>query len=228
MPGTALTSLSHHIDIEWLRGAWRRTRKDGAAGVDRRTAADYEVTLEENLQSLLDRAKSGRYMAPPVLRAHIPKGRGSEKRPIGIPTIEDKVLQRAVAMVLEAVYEQDFLQCSWGFRPGRSPHGTLDSLWHNLMDMHGGWVLEVDIRRFFDALDHSHLRKILRHRVRDGVLLRLIDKWLKAGVMERGSVSYPDTGTPQGGVISPMLANIYLHTALDVWIAQRVAPRLSG
>jgi RNA-directed DNA polymerase len=228
MPGTALTSLSHHIDIEWLREAWRRTRKDGAAGVDRRTAADYEVHLEENLRSLLDRAKSGRYMAPPVLRAHIPQGRGSEKRPIGIPTIEDKILQRAVAMALEAVYEQDFLPCSWGFRPGRSPHGTLDSLWHSLMDMHGGWVLEVDIRRFFDALDHSHLRRILRQRVRDGVLLRLIDKWLKAGVMERGSVSYPATGTPQGGVISPLLANIYLHTVLDLWIAKRVAPRISG
>ena len=228
MPETALTSLSHHIDIEWLREAWRQTRKDAAEGVDGVTATEYEAELEANLLSLLDRAKSGRYRAPHVRRVHIPKGSGSETRPIGIPTFEDKVLQRAVKMALEAVYEQDFLPCSWGFRPSRSPHGALDSLWHGLMDMHGGWLLEVDLRRFFDTLDHGHLRTLLRQRVRDGVLLRLIDKWLKAGVLEEGSVSFPRSGTPQGGVISPLLANIYLHEVLDKWIAHRVAPRLRG
>lgn len=228
MPETAITSLSHHIDIDWLKEAWRRTRKDAAVGVDGRGAQEYERELEANLQSLLDRAKSGRYHAPPVRRVHIPKGKGNETRPIGIPTLEDKVLQRAVTMALEAVWEQDFQDCSWGFRPGRSAHGALDSLWASLMDMHGGWLLEVDIRRFFDALDHGRLREILRRRVRDGVVLRLIGKWLKAGVLERGNVSFPDRGTPQGGVISPLLANVYLHEVLDEWIAKKVAPRLRG
>ena len=181
-PQAALTTLAHHIDIDWMHEAYRRTRKDGATGVDGQTAADYAADLEGNLRSLLDRAKSGRYQAPPVRRVHIPKGTGSETRPIGIPTFEDKVLQRAVAMVLEAVYEQDFLDCSYGFRPGRSAHQALDALWHRLMEVRGGWVLEIDIRKFFDALDHRHLRAILRRRVRDGVLLRLIGKWLKAGV----------------------------------------------
>jgi len=191
-PQAALTTLAHHIDIDWLKEAYRRTRKDGAVGVDGQTATDYAVDLEGNLRSLLDRAKSGRYQAPPVRRVHIPKGTGSETRPIGIPTFEDKVLQRAVTMVLEAVYEQDFLDCSYGFRPGRSAHQALEALRQRAMEVRGGWVLEVDIRKCFDALDHRHLRAILRRRVRDGVLLRLIGKWLKAGVMEDGCVSHLD------------------------------------
>jgi group II intron reverse transcriptase/maturase len=202
-----LTTLAHHIDIGWMHEAYRRTRKDGAAGVDGQTAADYATDLEGNLRSLLDRAKSGRYQAPPVRRVHIPKGTGSETRPIGIPTFEDKILQRAVTMVLESVYEQDFLNCSYGFRPGRSAHQALDALWHRLMEVGGGWVLEIDIRKFFDALDHRHLRAILRRRVRDGVLLKRIGKWLKAGVLEDGRVTHPESGSPQGGVISPILAN---------------------
>jgi RNA-directed DNA polymerase len=227
-PQAALTTLAHHIDIDWMQEAYRRTRKDGATGVDGQTAADYAEDLGGNLRSLLDRAKSGRYQAPPVRRVHIPKGTGSETRPIGIPTFEDKLLQRAVAMVLEAVYEQDFLDCSYGFRPGRSAHRALDALWHRLMEVRGGWVLEVDIRKFFDALDHRHLHAILRRRVRDGVLLRLIGKWLKAGVMEDGCVSHPESGSPQGGVISPILANAYLHEVLDTWFEQTVKPRLKG
>jgi RNA-directed DNA polymerase len=153
MPGVALTSLSHHIDMDWLREAYRRTRKDGAVGVDEQTAADYAVNLEVNLLSLLGRAKSGdHYRAPPVRRVHIPKGDGKNKtRPIGVPTFEDKILQRAVAMVLGAVYEQDFLDCSYGFRPGRSAHQALDALWRQVMPMHGGWVLELDIEAFFGA-----------------------------------------------------------------------------
>ena len=227
-PQAAFTTLAHHIDIDWLHEAYRRTRKDGAAGVDGQTAADYAADLEGNLRSLLDRAKSGRYQAPPVRRVHIPKGTGSETRPIGIPTFEDKILQRAVAMVLEAVYEQDFLDCSYGFRPGRSAHQALDALWQRLMEMGGGWVLEIDIRKFFDALDHRHLHAILRRRVRDGVLLRLIGKWLKAGVLEDGCVTHPESGRPQGGVISPLLANAYLHEVLDTWFEQTVKPRLKG
>jgi RNA-directed DNA polymerase len=227
-PQAAFTTLAHHIDIDWVVEAFRRTRKDGAVGVDGQTAKDYAVDLEGNLRSLLDRAKSGRYLAPPVRRVHIPKGTGSETRPIGIPTFEDKILQRAVAMVLESVYEQDFLDCSYGFRPGRSAHQALDALWHRLMEARGGWVLEIDIRKFFDALDHRHLRAILRRRVRDGVLLRLIGKWLKAGVLEEGRVTHSEAGSPQGGVISPILANAYLHEVLDTWFEQTVKPRLKG
>lgn len=161
------------IDLHWLREAYQRTRKDGAAGIDGQTAADYEANLEANFQSLLDRAKSGTYWAPPVRRVHIPKATSGDTRPIGIPTFEDKVLQRAVVMVLEAIYEQDFHDCSYGFRPGRSAHQALDSLWQQTMRMGGGWIVEVDIRKFFDTLDHAHLRELLQRRVRDGVLLRL-------------------------------------------------------
>jgi group II intron reverse transcriptase/maturase len=227
-PDMAFTTLAHHIDLEWLHEAYRRTRKDGAVGVDGQSAQQYAEALEANLQALLDRAKSGTYRAPPVKRVHIPKGDGKSTRPLGIPTFEDKVLQRAVAMVLEAIYEQDFLPCSYGFRPGRSAHQALERLWEVLMEMKGGWVLEVDIRKFFDTLDHGWLREIVQQRVRDGVLLRLIDKWLNAGVLEEGQKTYPDEGTPQGGVISPLLANIYLHEVLDVWFEQEVKPRMKG
>ena len=227
-PHMSFTTLAHHIDMDWLHEAYRRTRKDGATGVDEQTAAEYATKLEGNLRSLLDRAKSGTYQAPPVRRVHIPKGDGTKTRPIGIPTFEDKVLQRAVAMVLEAIYEQDFLPCSYGFRPRRSAHDALNALRNQLMTMHGGWVLEVDIEKFFDTLDHRQLRELLRRRVRDGVLLRLIGKWLHAGVLEEGAVTYPDAGTPQGGVISPLLANIYLHEVLDAWFEGVVKPRLRG
>jgi len=226
-PQMAFTSLAHFIDLDWLKEAYRRTRKDGAVGVDGQTAADYAADLEGNLQSLLNRAKSGRYRAPAVRRVHIPKGKG-ETRPLGIPTFEDKILQRAVLMVLEAVYEQDFLDCSYGFRPGRSPHNALDALREQTMAMRGCWLLEVDLRQYFDTVDRGHLRDILRQRVCDGVLIRLIGKWLSAGVLEKGQLSYPETGTPQGGVISPVLANIYLHSVLDVWFENDVKPRLRG
>lgn len=226
-PTAVLTTLAHHIDVEWLREAYRRTRKDGALGVDGQSAEEYAKHLEDNLQMLLDRAKSGTYRAPPVRRVHIPKGDG-QTRPLGIPTFEDKVLQRAVAMVLEAVYEQDFLDCSFGFRPGRSAHDALGTLRDALMEMGGGWVLEVDIRKYFDTIDHGHLQNVLRQRIGDGVLLRLIGKWLNAGVMETGELRYAEAGTPQGGVISPLLANIYLHEVLDLWFERDVRPRMSG
>jgi group II intron reverse transcriptase/maturase len=222
------TSLAQHIDLRWLYEAFLRTRRDGATGVDGQTAEDYAANLRANLQSLLDRAKSGTYRAPPVQRVYIPKGTGGDTRPIGIPTFEDKVLQRAVVMVLEAVYEQDFLDCSYGFRPGRSAHQALDVVWQQTMGSGGGWIVEVDIRKFFDTLDHAQLRELLRHRIRDGVLLRLIGKWLKAGVLEEGIVTIPDAGTPQGGVVSPLLANVYLHYVLDVWFEREVKPRLQG
>jgi group II intron reverse transcriptase/maturase len=230
MPGVPLSTLAHHIDIDWLHEAYRRTRKGCAAGVDGQTAAEYQANLGENLKSLLDRAKSGdHYRAPPVKRVHIPKDDGTDRtRPIGIPTFEDKVLQRAVAMVMEAVYEQDFLDCSYGFRPGRSPHQAVRAVWKQAMDMGGCWVLEVDIKDFFGSLDKSQLREMVCQRVRDGVLLRLIGKWLNAGVMEEGCLYHPETGVPQGGVISPILSNVYLHEVLDQWFERQVRPRLRG
>jgi RNA-directed DNA polymerase len=222
-----LTTLAHHIDLEWLREAYRRTRKDGATGVDGQTADEYATHLEDNLRSLLERAKSGTYRAPPVRRAYIPKDSG-EMRPLGIPTFEDKVLQRAITMVLEAVYEQEFLGCSYGFRPGRSANQALDVLHQEASKMAGGWIIEIDIRRYFDAIDHEHLRGILQKRIRDGVILRLIGKWLNAGVLEAGSLLYPESGSPQGGVVSPVLANLFLHEVLDAWFEREVRPRLRG
>jgi group II intron reverse transcriptase/maturase len=142
--------------------------------------------------------------------------------------LEDKVLQRAAVLLLEPIYEQDFYNCSYGFRPGRSAHQALQALWQQAMDLGGCWLVEVDIRRFFDTLDHGHLRDLLRRRVRDGVVLRLIDKWLQAGVLEDGALTYPEAGTPQGGVISPLLANVYLHYVLDDWFERDVKPRLQG
>jgi len=227
-PAMAFMSLAHHIDINFLHAAYAATRKDGAAGLDGQTAAEYAVDLEANLESLLDRFKSGRYKAPPVRRVHIPKGDGLKTRPIGIPTFEDKVLQRAVAMILESVYEQDFQDNSYGFRPGRSAHQALQAIREKGMAMDGGWVIDLDIQGFFDALDHRHLRTFMDQRVRDGVLRRAIDKWLKAGVMEEGRLSRSKFGTPQGGVVSPLLANIYLHHVLDVWFEKEVKPRLRG
>jgi RNA-directed DNA polymerase len=224
---TPLTTLAHHIDLEWLREAHRRTRKDGARGVDGQSADEYATHLEDNLRSLLERAKSGTYRAPPVRRAYIPKDKG-EMRPLGIPTFEDKVLQRAVAMVLEAVYEEEFLDCSYGFRPGRSAHDALDALGREAYKMGGGWLIEVDIRKYFDSIDHGRLREVLRGRIRDGVIERLIGKWLNAGVLEEGAVRRSDSGSPQGGVVSPVLSNIFLHEVLDVWFRRDVLPRLRG
>jgi len=228
-PELVFTSLNHHIDIAWLMEAYRRTRKDSRPGVDGQTWAEYGEDLEANLRSLLNRFKSGTYKAPPVARAYIPKGgRAGKLRPIGIPTLEDKVLQRAVAMVLEPIYEQDFLNNSYGFRPGRSQHQALQSLWQATMRMGGGWILEVDIKGYFDGIDRAQLRAFLDRRVRDGVIRRTVHKWLKAGVQEDNRVHYPEAGTPQGGVISPLLSNIYLHEVMDKWYIGDVRPRMRG
>jgi len=227
-PTMSFTTLAHHVDLEWMQRAYGLTRKNGAVGVDGVTAEMYEKGLREKLEDLLGRMKSGRYRAPPVRRVHIPKGDGKETRPIGIPTLEDKVAQRAIAMLLEAVYEQDFLDCSFGFRPRRGAQQALQRVRDVLMEMHGGWVLEIDIRKFFDTLVKKALMELVRQRVRDGVVLRMLGKWLRAGVMEDGEVTYAEAGTPQGGVISPLLANIYLHEVLDVWFEKEVRPRLGG
>jgi group II intron reverse transcriptase/maturase len=226
-PGGVLFSLHHVIDLEWMRKAYELTRKDGATGIDGVTAEEYEAKLEANLQDLLDRIKSGRYKAPPVRRTYIPKADGSQ-RPLGIPTFEDKVAQRAIVMVLEAVYEQDFRVCSHGFRPRRSAHGALRVLYSAITRQGQYWVLDVDIRKYFDSIPHYHLREFLDQRVTDGVIRRMIDKWLKAGVLEDGLLHREIEGTPQGGVVSPMLSNIYLHHVLDGWFEDEVRPRLTG
>jgi RNA-directed DNA polymerase len=223
----AFASLHHVLDLDWMLEAYRTTRKDGATGIDGVAAAEYAEKLEANLLDLLDRIKSGRYQAPPVRRSYIPKADGTQ-RPLGIPTFEDKVARRAVVMLLEAVYEQDFLPCSYGFRPGRSAHDALHELRTALMTQGMRWVSDIDVERYFDTIPHSQLRSFLDRRVTDGVVRRMIDKWLKAGVLESGSLSRTTEGTPQGGVISPLLANIYLHYVLDEWVATVVAPRLKG
>lgn len=226
-PTMVITTLAHHVDMEWMREAHRLTRKDGAVGVDGQTAEEYEANLDANLESLLNRFKSGSYKAPPVRRVEIPKpGKPNEKRPLGIPTFEDKVLQRAVAMLMVPIYEQDFLDCSSGFRPGRSTKTALAQARNHLMSMGGGLVLEIDIRKFFDNLDHSHLRDILHKRVKDGVALRAIGKWLNAGVWTGDCLEVNEKGSPQGGVISPLLSNIYLHEVLDTWFERDVKPQL--
>ena len=213
--------------MDWMREAYRLTRKDGAPGIDGVTATTYEANLEANLRDLLERIKSGRYQAPPVRRAYIPKADGTQ-RPLGIPTFEDKVAQRAVTMVLEAVYEQDFLPCSYGFRPGRSAQQALRALRDAIWGQRLYWVLDIDIRRRFDSIPHAHLRRFLDQRVTDGVIRRMIDKWLKAGVVEDGHLRHATAGSPQGGVISPSLSNVYLHHVLDEWFETEVRRRLKG
>lgn len=221
----ALTSLAHVIDHEWVREAFRRTRKDGAAGTDGKGAADFAAELERNLANLSSKLRAGTYVPPPVRRVHIPKGNG-KSRPIGVPTFEDKVAQRAVSMLLEATYETEFLEYSYGFRPGRSAHDALVELQRRPTYWMKCWVIEADIESFFDSIDHGMLRSVLDRRIRDGVVRRLIDRWLKAGVMESGQLMIPDEGTPQGGVISPLLANIFLHDVLDRWFDHDVRSRL--
>lgn len=223
----AFTSLNQYLDAEWLRYAYECTRKDGAVGADGQTAQEYAVDLEQNLQSLLDRLKSGRYRAPPVRRHYIDKPDGGQ-RALGIPSFEDKVAQRAIVMLLEPIYEQDFKDCSFGFRSGRNAHQALEVIRRGILVQRARWVLEVDVRKYFDSIDHAKLRELLARRVTDGVVRRMIDKWLKAGVLEQGQLSYPGSGTPQGGVISPMLSNVFLHYVLDEWFATQVQPRLRG
>jgi RNA-directed DNA polymerase len=226
-PEMAFTSLNQYIDFEWVRYAYDCTRKDGAVGVDGQSGEDYAVNLTQNLLGLVDRLKSGRYHAQPVRRHFIAKADGG-RRGLGIPSFEDKVAQRAIVMLLEPIYEQDFRDCSFGFRPGRSAHEALRAVWRGIMYRGGQWVLDVDVRKYFDSIDQAKLRALLARRVTDGVVRRLIDKWLKAGVLEDGQLFYPDSGTPQGGVISPCLANVFLHYVLDEWFAAEVQPRLRG
>jgi RNA-directed DNA polymerase len=221
------TTLAHLIDADFLREAYRHTSKSSAPGIDGVTAEAYAEHLDENLRDLHERLRSGRYQAAPVERVWIEKEDGSQ-RPIGKPAFEDKIVQRAVAMLLEAIYEQDFLDCSYGFRPDRSPHEALHELRERCMNEGMGWIVDADVSGYFDSIDRTRLREVLRKRVNDGSILRLIGKWLRAGVMEDGVLTHPETGVVQGGVISPVLANIFLHHVLDEWFESEVQPRLKG
>ena len=226
-PQRVFISLNHYLDDDWMYQAYVRTRKDAAPGIDGVTAEVYARDLGANLKRLLERLKSGRYRAPAVRRVYIGKADGTP-RPLGIPTFEDKVAQRAIVMLLEPIYEQDFLDCSYGFRPGRSAHQALEHLRNDIMRRNGRWVLDLDISNYFGTIDHRRLRAFLDKRVKDGMVRRLVDKWLKAGVLENGNRTVPAEGTPQGGVASPLLANVFLHYVLDAWFADEVVPRMRG
>jgi len=210
------TSLMHHITEDLLRSAYITLNRIAAAGVDDVTWREYGKKLKEHLPALHERVQSGRYRAMPSKRIWIPKPDG-RKRPIGIAVLEDKIVQQAVAMVLNRIFEVDFLGFSYGFRPKRNPHNALDAVWVGIAKRKVNWVLDADIKGFFDAISHEWLLKFLEHRIADQRLLRLCRKWLRAGVSEAGQWSKTDVGTPQGAVISPVLANLYLHHVLDLW-----------
>ncbi len=214
------TTLLHHIyDIDRLREAYRAIRRDASAGVDGVRWEQYGQSLEDNLRDLSARLRRGGYRAKPARAARIPKGDGRE-RLIGVPTLEDKIVQRATVEVLQCIYEQDFLGFSYGFRPGRNQHMALDAVSVGIRKRKVGWVLDADIRGCFDALDHGWIVKFLEHRIADKRVIRLVQKWLKAGVLEDGQRNRSEVGAVQGGSISPLLANIYLHYALDLWTRQ--------
>jgi group II intron reverse transcriptase/maturase len=213
------TALLHHVDVVRLRAAYEALNPRAATGVDGETWGSYGQDLEANLRDLHHRVHSGRYQARPTRRAYIPKADG-RLRPLGVAALEDKILQRAVVEVLNAVYEEDFLGFSYGFRPGRSPHDALDALAVGIGRTKVGWVLDADIRDFFTSLDHGWLQKFLEHRIADKRVLRLIAKWLRAGVIEDGRWTATDEGAPQGAPVSPLLANIYLHYVFDRWARQ--------
>jgi len=221
-------NLYRELNEELLLDSWRLLRKDAALGVDRVSAAEYEANLEENIQQLVERLKRKRYRAKLVRRHYIPKGEGKQ-RPLGIPALEDKLLQLAVKRLLEAIYEQDFLSCSYGYRPQVGAREAVAQLRRELQ--FGGYhqVVEADIKGFFDNLSHEWLMRMLAERIDDQAILRLIKKWLRAGVLDTdGKVLRPESGTPQGGIISPLLANVYLHYALDLWFAKVFQPSCQG
>ncbi len=228
-PKIRFTALAHHLSVEFLSGIWRLLNKKGTAGVDGVSRKAYEENLYGNLERLVAEMKAGYYHAPPVRRVYIPKaGNPQKRRPLGIPTVEDRLLQAAVAQILGAVYEADFLDCAYGFRPGRTAHQAVAELRREVTFGKVQWIYEADIRGFFDHLDHGWLMRMLEQRVADPWILRPIRKWLKAGIFERGAITEPTEGSPQGGPISPMLANVYLHYALDLWFERMVRPRCRG
>lgn len=226
-PAGRFHSLAHLIDVELLAGAFARLRNDAAVGVDGITKECYGQELESNLKDLHERLRTKRYRHQPIQRVHIPKEKG-RTRPIGISTIEDKVVQNALRTVLEAVHEQDFLDCSYGFRPGRSAHDAVRALTRAVDVGEANWILEFDISSFFDNVCRSHLSQMLQRRVADGSMLRLVGKCLHVGVLDGEEFTEPSVGTVQGSTLSPLLGNVYLHHVLDQWFAEEVKPRLRG
>jgi RNA-directed DNA polymerase len=211
------TALLHHVTVTQLLESFDALKREAAPGVDGLTWHEYETDLVGRVTSLHGRLHQGTYRAQPSKRAYIPKADGRE-RPLGIAALEDKIVQHAVGVVLNAIYEEDFLGFSYGFRPGRSQHGALDALWVGIMRKRVNWVLDADIRDFFGTLDHGWMMKFVKHRIADRRIHRLIQKWLKAGVSEEGTWTAMDRGTPQGAVASPLLANVYLHYVFDLWV----------
>jgi len=221
------SSLAHVMTEEFLAETWTNLNRKGAAGVDRETMDEFSSNLAERIHSLHQRLVAGTYRAPPVRAVNIPKSNG-KLRTLGIPTVEDRLVQAAVARLLSAVFEPVFLDSSYGFRPGKSAHQALQALREQIVCRPVMHVYEADIRSFFDRVSHQWLRRMLRQRVADKTILRLIDKWLKAGVMQNGLVNINESGVPQGGPVSPILSNVYLHYALDLWVEKKVKPVLRG
>lgn len=226
-PTLVFTTLAHHMDEDFLLEAFTQLRPGAAAGIDEMTVADYRQKLKENIHDLHQRLVTRRYRAQPARRVWIPKADGSQ-RPLAILVLEDKIVQRAVAMLLEAIYEPHFHAFSCGFRKGHSAHEALTYLRQQCLKLGINWIVDADVAKFFDTIDHTQLVTILKQRVNDGAILRLIGMWLHVGVLEEGKVISSEQGTPQGGVISPVLANIFLHTVLDEWFEKDVRPRMAG
>jgi Retron-type reverse transcriptase len=221
-------SLAHLMNKGTLREAFRRLSGKAAPGIDGETKETYQVNLEENLSKLLKRLKVGSYRPTPVRRKYIPKIGSHKLRPLGIPALEDKLVQSALAIILESIYEQDFLDNSYGFRPGRKPHDALKDLSRNIGTKKVGFIVDADIKGYFDHVDHEWLIKMLKERISDSKILRLIKKFLKAGIMEEGKLASTEEGVPQGGSLSPLLGNIYLHYTLDLWFSKVVVKHCRG
>jgi len=219
-------SIAHLITVDLLEVAYKTIRRNGATGTDKVTWEEYGRNLRENLTNLYERLKGQRYRAPAVKRVWIPKDDG--QRPLGLPTLEDKVVQKAVYMLLEPIYEVDFKDCSYGFRRGRNAHQAITEIRNGCRLDNINWIIDADIRKCFDTIDHAKLQEVIRRRIADRNIRRLIGKWLNAGIMDGLELSYPESGTQQGSILSPLLANIYLHYVLDEWFVNEVQPRMKG
>jgi RNA-directed DNA polymerase len=226
-PKIRFTSLAHLLTPEYLMENWRKMNKGAAGGIDGETMKEFGSNLERRIEDIVARLKSGNYKVPYIRRVDIPKGKG-KTRPLGITTVEDRLVQRGVAGILSAIFEQDFLEISYGYRSGRGPHDALRALRSHIIAGKVRYVYEADIRAYFTSINHEWVRKMLRERIADKTILRLIDKWLKAGLMQEGEITYPERGTPQGGPISCVLANVYLHYVVDMWFEKVFKKKIEG
>jgi RNA-directed DNA polymerase len=226
-PEEAITNLHQFIDEEFLHECYGTLNKQSASGIDEQTWKDYNELRKERIPQLVTAFKSGTYRAPNIRRVYIPKEDGKQ-RPLGLPTMEDKLLQTAVSQVLTPIYEQIFYNGSYGFRPGKSQHQALEELFKEVSFKGKRYIIDADIKNYFGSINHARLREVLDLKIKDGVIRKMIDKWLKAGIQEEGQLVYPTEGTPQGGVVSPLLSNIFLHYVLDDWFIKQIQPQLKG